>query len=78
VDALAIRIKLEATRHDIPQIENRALARALYQGSREGQVIPEDLYAAVAKVLAIVWKRRRPPSRPLGQAAPVRYSPNSG
>ena len=59
VDHLAMRIKTEAIRSDVPQIENRQLARALYATSKVGHMIPEDLYAAVARVLAVIWRRRR-------------------
>ena len=58
VDHLAQRIKAEALRLDIPLVENRPLARALHAQCDEGQMIPEDLYGAVAKILAIIWKRR--------------------
>jgi flagellar biosynthetic protein FlhB len=58
VDHLALKIRVEAQRHDIPQIENRPLARALHAKGKEGQMIPEDLYGAVARVLAVVWKRK--------------------
>lgn len=58
VDHLALKIRLEAQRHDIPQIENRPLARALHAHGKEGQMIPEDLYGAVARVLAVVWKKK--------------------
>ncbi len=59
VEAVALRIRAEATRHDIPQIENRTLARALYAGSKEGKMIPEELYGAVARVLAVILRRRK-------------------
>lgn len=58
VDAQAERIKAIARQHDIQQIENRPLARALFDRVATGKAIPEDLYAAVAKILAIVWKRK--------------------
>ncbi len=59
VDHLALRIRQEATRHDIPCVENRPLARALYPLAEEGQIIPEDFYGPVAKVLAKVLKRKK-------------------
>lgn len=58
VDALAQRIKAEARRHDIPQVENRPLARRLFRTVKAGQPIPEDLYGVVAKILAVIWKRQ--------------------
>lgn len=60
VDRLAQAIKAEAARHDIPQVENRPLARALFARVKEGKAVPADLYDAVARVLAVIWRRRRP------------------
>jgi flagellar biosynthetic protein FlhB len=59
IDHLALRIRQEAAKYDIPCIENRPLARALYAQTKEGQMIPEDYYGPVAKVLAKVLKKRR-------------------
>jgi len=59
IDRLAQAIKAEAARHDIPQVENRPLARSLHARVKEGKMIPEDLYQAVATILAVLWSRRR-------------------
>ena len=59
VDHLALRVRAEANRHDIAIVENRPLARALYADSEEGAMIPEELYGPVAKVLAVVLRRRK-------------------
>ena len=59
IDHLALRIRAEAAKHDIPCVENRPLARALYAQAEENQMIPEDFFGPVAKVLARVLKRRR-------------------
>jgi flagellar biosynthetic protein FlhB len=37
-------------------MENKPLARALYAQVDIGQVVPADLYKAVAEVLALVYK----------------------
>lgn len=58
VDHLALQIKAAAMRVDIPVIENRALARALYAQGRAGSAIPRELYGPVAQVLAAVYRRR--------------------
>lgn len=58
VDFLAMRIRLLADQNDIPIIENPPLARGLYFQSRQGQQIPPDFYAAVAEVLAVIYRRR--------------------
>jgi flagellar biosynthetic protein FlhB len=54
----ALRIKGLAADLGVPTIENRPLARALYANVPEGAEIPEDLYAAVAEVLAEVYRKR--------------------
>ncbi len=54
----AIRIKELAEEHDVPTVEDRPLARALYAGVDEMQMIPEDLYPAVAALLAEIYRRR--------------------
>ncbi len=53
-----MKIKAEARRHDVPTIENRPLARALYATAKVGEMIPEDLYGAVAQVIAVIMRRR--------------------
>ena len=57
-DLLAQRIRREALRAGVPRIENRPLARALHADVEVGAPIPEELYAPVARVLAIVYRRR--------------------
>lgn len=59
VDHLALQIRQEAMRHDVMIIENRPLARALYAKAKVGSAIPSEFYAAVAEVLAVVYRRRR-------------------
>lgn len=57
--AIAQRIKAEAANHGVPVIENRPLARTLWRACEIGDVIPVDLYQAVAQVLATVYAARR-------------------
>jgi flagellar biosynthetic protein FlhB len=59
VDHLALRIRNEAASHDVPQVENRPLARALYAQTKAGDEIPEELFATVAQILAVIWKGRK-------------------
>ena len=54
----ALRIKALAAELDVPMVENRPLAHALYDSVPEEQEIPEDLYPAVAAVLAEVYNER--------------------
>jgi flagellar biosynthetic protein FlhB len=55
---VAERIKALAAKAGVPMVENRPLARALLASAKVGQQIPAALYAAVAEVLAYVYKRR--------------------
>ncbi len=59
---LAERIKALAKEAGVPTVENRPLARALLATAKVGQMIPTELYTAVAEVLAYVYRRqgRRP------------------
>jgi flagellar biosynthetic protein FlhB len=63
---LAERIKAIAKQAGVPMVENRPLARALLANAKVGQQIPATLYAAVAEVLAYVYRRRAA----MGQAVP--------
>ena len=54
-DFLAQRIKEVAREHQIELVENKPLARALYANVEIGEEIPEELYQAVAEVLAYVY-----------------------
>jgi flagellar biosynthetic protein FlhB len=53
---LALRIRARALEHQIPLIENRPLAQALYKSVDVGQQIPAHLYRAVAEILAYIYK----------------------
>jgi len=55
---MAQEIKAEANEHGIPIIENPPLARSLYKLVEVGQAIPADLYAAVASILAYLYRQR--------------------
>jgi len=53
---IAQRIRRIALEHDIPIVENKPLARRLYREVDENRPIPDDLYGAVAELLAYVYK----------------------
>lgn len=55
----AQRIKDEAAKHDVPVVEDKPLARALYRATEVGDPVPVELYRAVAEVLAMVYSTRR-------------------
>ena len=54
-DFLAAKIKEVARDHQIEIVENKPLARMLYANVDVGQVVPPELYQAVAEVLAFVY-----------------------
>jgi flagellar biosynthetic protein FlhB len=55
-DLIAAQIRRIAEENDVPVIEDPPLARALHSSVEIGQIIPEELYAAVARVLAFVYR----------------------
>jgi flagellar biosynthetic protein FlhB len=55
---LAEEIKAEARWAGVPILENPPLARSLYRSVEVGQAIPVDLYAAVASILAWLYRQR--------------------
>ncbi len=56
IDNLAAKIKEIAWRLDIPLMENRPLAQALYKSVEVGDPIPSALYHAVAEILVVIYK----------------------
>ncbi|MGI6683992.1 MAG: flagellar biosynthesis protein FlhB [Bacillota bacterium] len=56
---IAQKIKELAREQNIVIMENKPLARALYNQVEIGQVVPKELYQAVAEVLAFVYKINR-------------------
>lgn len=57
--AVALRIRELAKENEIPIVENKPLARTMFKTLKIGQVIPKELFNAVAEVLAYVYKLRR-------------------
>lgn len=53
---IAEKIKELALKHEVPVLENKPVAQALYKLVEVGQVIPESLYHAVAEILAYVYR----------------------
>lgn len=79
-DYLAAKIKEVARFRDIPLIENRPLAQALYKGVEVGDPIPAVLYHAVAEILVLIYRAqeevrtgqgtRRPGQNPIHEVRP--------
>lgn len=55
---VAIKIRELAIENDIPIVEDKPLAWALFRAVEVGDFIPDDLFQAVAEVLAYVYKLR--------------------
>ena len=56
--AVAARIRAKAAEHNVPLVQDVALARALHAACEIGTEIPKELYTAVARVLAFVLRLR--------------------
>jgi flagellar biosynthetic protein FlhB len=55
-DLMARRIRELAREHNVPIMENPPLARALYDKVELDSPVPPNLYAAVAQVIAFIYK----------------------
>jgi len=53
---VALRIRRRAEELGIPIVENKPVAQLLYRTAKIDREIPEDLYQAVAEVLAYIYK----------------------
>lgn len=58
-DFLALKIREIAAEHDVTIVENPPLARTLYYALDIGTEVPEELYQAIAEVLAYVYKQKQ-------------------
>lgn len=56
MDFMAAQIRTIATQNNVEIVRSPALARALYFNSEVGQVIPRQLFVAVAQILAMVFQ----------------------
>lgn len=58
---VAKRIRQEATKHGVPIRESKPLVRAMFRSVEVDQLIPAEFFAAVATVLAAVYRARQSP-----------------
>jgi len=78
-DLIAAQIKRIAEESDVPVIADPPLARALHASVEIGQIIPEELYAAVARVLAFVYRLAGRRAMIAGRSGPARAgAPGAG
>lgn len=73
---VAERIKAIAYEMNIPVIENKPLARALFTGAPVGSMIPPEMYQAVAEVLSFVMRTRQ--NRAAAWSRPAAWSRDDG
>jgi len=59
IDYLAFQIREIAKANNVPIVENRPVARALYNTVPVDGMIPSDLYVAVAEILAFVYRQKQ-------------------
>lgn len=57
-DLIAQKIKEIALQHKVPIVEDKLLAQALYKAVDVGDAVPEQLFQAVAQVLAYIYRLR--------------------
>lgn len=57
-DNVAIKIKEIAKQNNVPILENKPLARMIFNEVELDKAIPVDMYAAVAEILALVYKMK--------------------
>ncbi len=58
VDLVALKIREIAELHEIPVVEDRPLARALYDAVSVDSAIPPEFYRAVAEIVHLVQEKR--------------------
>ncbi|MEM0515330.1 flagellar biosynthesis protein FlhB [Pseudoalteromonas sp. YIC-827] len=58
-DELAMQIRKVAQGNDVPLVESPVLTRALFHTTEVGEQVPEQLFTAVAQVLAYVYQLKR-------------------
>ena len=58
-DLIAEKIKAIARENNVPIVENKPLARTIYKTMKIGQVIPRELFVAVAEVLSYVYRLKK-------------------
>jgi len=59
VDDVALKLRTAARHAGVPRVENRPLARGLHAAVRVGHPIPDEYFGPVARVLAVVFAKRK-------------------
>lgn len=58
-ELVALKIKEIAKENEVPIMENKPLARLIYDQVEIGDEIPQDMFQAVAEILAMVYKLKK-------------------
>jgi flagellar biosynthesis protein FlhB len=58
-DYLALRIRAAAEENNIPVIEDKALARSMYDSVEVDRMIPPEFYRAIAELIHTLQRRER-------------------
>lgn len=58
-DAVALRIREMAKKHDVPIVENPPLARALFASVEVDETIPNEHFKAVAEIIGFVMRLKK-------------------
>ncbi len=70
--AIALKIREIASRHNVPIIENKPLAKSLFDATTVDQLIPAEFYKAIAELIIYLNSKSRP-----GQHKPQKTAPKS-
>jgi flagellar biosynthetic protein FlhB len=66
---MALRIREIAREHGIPIVERKPVARALFESTEVGAIIPREMFRAVAEILAYVYRLKNPYAQRAQQAS---------
>ncbi|MFM8983849.1 MAG: EscU/YscU/HrcU family type III secretion system export apparatus switch protein, partial [Spartobacteria bacterium] len=58
-NSFAQRIKSIGAKFEVPTVENKPIARALFKFGQVGKPIPAQLYQAIAEILGYVYRTHR-------------------
>ena len=73
-DQLALTIREIAERHNIPIIENKLLARSLFEATEIDQLIPPEFYKAVAELIIYLDSKSRAAGAKTGLGPPEKLA----
>lgn len=75
-DLMARQIRLIAHKHDVPIIENKPLARTLYDVVEVDDTVPVEHWEVVAEIISFVMALEKDPNRKPPEGSEIREDPN--